>query len=848
MKYLQIISVLFLLTLYGSDRAYAQATLTGSVRDGQTGEPVEFASIYIKGTNTEVQSDNKGSFSIQLPAAKPLTLIVSRLGYKDAKLSFQGIEDKTVRRIEVDLVPLESKIEIEIKESRIRDKGMIRENVEPLKYIPTASGNFETILPHIALGTSSGSGGELTSQYNVRGGNYDENLVYVNDFEIYRPQLIRNGQQEGLSFPNLDLTQDLSFSSGGFESRYGDKLSSVLDIRYKKPDKFRASAMASLLGASGHIEGSYQIGKKPYQKLRYLIGARYKTNKYLLNSLDVTGEYSPNFTDLQGYLTYNISKDLSVELIGNFNKSKYKFIPNSRETAFGFVNYALKLFASFEGQEVDDFTTHMIGSSLTYVPDRLRNPYFLKLLVSTYQSNENERFDLLADYRLSEIETDLGKDNIGKEVRVLGSGLQHQFARNYLKMRVVNLEHKGGIELQPVLFKENIQTSHFLQWGIKGQGEFINDKINDWERIDSAGYSAPYDENYLRLFRVLKSENQLNSFRVSGYIQDTWSWKKDSVADIEVSVGLRSAYWTLNQEAFVTPRFQILYKPLKPASKQSFKLSGGLYYQPPFYRELRNSDGLINDGLLSQKSAHVVLGYTSAFTMGKITRTKFKFTAEAYYKRLWDMVSYDIDNVKIRYSGLNDSKGYIVGLDMRLNGEFVPNAESWINLSILRAREYIVGVDHLRTELNDQGEAVPVVVKDVPRPSDQFLTLSMFFQDYLPRNENFKMHMNFTFGTGLPFGIPEDNIVYRNQFRFKPYHRIDIGFSVLLWDEKKRATKPHHPLRFSKNAWLSLEVFNLMEVANPASNTWIRTVFNSQYAVPNYLTSRRINLRVRFEF
>jgi len=860
-KILLVASVFF---AFGKLLAQDKALLTGTVTDALSSEPVDLVTVYEKGTNNASETNDKGIWRLEVPANQRVVLVFSRIGYKESSVDVEPLPKGAKQQIDVAMPPSDATVEVEVRESRIEQGGMIRENTEDLRLLPTTTGNLESMLPHLALGTTSGSGGELTSQYNVRGGNYDENLVYVNDFEIYRPQLIRAGQQEGLTFPNIDLIQSLTFSSGGFEARYGDKQSSVLDIHYKRPERFAGSASASLLGGSAHIEGAKLLGNNKYQKLRYLVGARYKTTSYLLGSQDITGEYNPNFTDIQAYITYDLNRNWQLGLIGNYNRSEFFFKPDERRTAFGLVNFALELYSVFEGHEVDDFTTSMVGTSLTYLPDRDKNPLFVKLLASSYRSDENERFDIIGRYSLRQIESNLGSDSYGDVVAELGAGTQHQYVRNFLNAQVSNVELKGGIELgvgsltvengQPA--EANPQTpisnhqspvtkSHFLQWSLKYQREDIDDQINEWERLDSAGYSLRYDTTQLLLYNVLKTKNSLGSNRISAYIQDTYTWRRDSVGELKASLGVRGQYWDLNQEKFVTPRAQLLYKPLNSSKDISYRFATGLYYQPPFYRELRNPQGIVNTGVLAQKSAHVVAGFTYDFFMGSLSPTKFRLIMEAYYKKLWDVETYEIDNVRIRYSGENDAKGYITGLDMRLNGEFVPGVESWFNLSLLRARESLNGIQHLKREIG-QEEAIPV--KDVARPTDQFLSLSVFFQDYLPKNENFKMHMSLFVGTGLPYGLKDNNRIYRNTYRFKPYHRVDIGFSLKIWDESRKASRPKNPFRFTKASWLSLEIFNLMQVQNEASRTWIKTIFAQQFAIPNYLTGRRVNLRWRVEF
>ncbi len=824
-----------------------KALLTGTINDALSDEPVDFVTVYVKNATTASESDEKGKWRLEVPANQRFILVFSRIGYKETSIDVEPLPANARQQIDIAFPPEDASIEVIVKESRIEQGGMIREDMSQMILLPSTTGNLESVLPHIALGTSSGSGGELTSQYNVRGGNYDENLVYVNDFEIYRPQLIRAGQQEGLTFPNIDLIQSLTFSSGGFEARYGDKQSSVLDIRYKRPERFAASMSASMLGGSGHIEGSWQPGADKYKKLRYLIGGRYKTTKYLLGTLDVTGEYAPNFADIQAYVTYDLNREWQLGFLGNYNRSEYFFKPDTRSTAFGLINFALELFSVFEGQEVDDFTNSLGGVSLTYLPEREKNPLFVKFLASTYRSDENERFDIIGRYSLRQIESSLGSDDFGEVIAELGTGTQHQFVRNFLDARVTNVEVKGGIEFQKGK-EENgdpATKSHFLQWSTKYQREDIDDRINEWERLDSAGYSLPFDTLQLQVFNVLKTQNSLGSNRISAYLQDTYTWRRDSVGEIKFSLGVRASYWDLNKEATFTPRAQLLYKPLNGNKDISYRLAAGLYYQPPFYRELRRFDGTVNRNVKAQKSAHFVGGLTYDFFMGRISPTKFRLIVEAYYKQLWDVVSYEIDNVRIRYSGENDATGYVAGLDLRLNGEFVPGVESWFNLSFLQARESLDDVQHKDREI---GSVEGVEVDFVPRPSDQFMQFSTFFQDYLPMNDAFKMNLGFTVGTGLPYGILGNNREFRNSFRFKPYHRVDIGFSFRLYDENKRAEKPKHPFRFTKASWLSLEIFNLMEVQNEASRTWIKTIFEQQFAIPNYLTSRRVNLRFRAEF
>jgi hypothetical protein len=840
------ISTLFFLVLTLPIFVKAQQqtiSVFGTVTEVGTATPIEFALVFLKETGKNVETNAAGEYAINVPSGRAFTLQVRRIGYKEAKIALEPMRAGTQRRIDVALVDSSSQQEVVVRDTRLKDNGMVREDIKDFRLLPTTTGNLESVLPHIALGTNSGAGGELTSQYQVRGGNYDENLVYVNDFEIYRPQLIRAGQQEGLTFANADLMRDLSFSSGGFEARYGDKMSSVLDIKYKRPDSFHASVAGSFLGGSAHIEGSKRVGTEGYRRFRYLVGARYKTTKYLLGSLDVTGEYVPNFADIQAYLTYDLSKSWQIGLLTNYNSSVYNFKPESRTAAFGVINFTLGLSTRFEGQERDRFENGMTGVSLTYLPDRKKNPYFLKFLASRFQSRETEGIDIIGSYTIGQVETNPNAQNAGKIVDVLGEGVQHQYVRNNLWSAVTNVEHKGGFEIQGKN-TPSVSTTNFIQWGVKFQAQQVEDKINEWERLDSALYSLPFDTTKLGIRNVYKTQNSLPANRISVFVQNTFTWRRDSIGEFQATFGVRSGYSDLNNEPIVTPRLQLAYKPLN-GKDISYRLAGGLYYQPPFYRELRAPSGIVNRDVLAQKSAQVVAGLTYDFSIGRLRSIPFRLITEVYYKKLWDLVTYDVDNVRIRYAGLNNATGYITGFDMRVNGEFVPGAESWINLSLLRARESLDGIQHQKREL---GNPKAVDIADVPRPTDQTATLSLFFQDYLPRNKNFKMHLNTTIGTGLPFGLPQNNDVYRNTYRLKPYHRVDLGFSVLMWDKDWLGRKPHHFLRFTRQTWVSLEVFNLMAVANEASKTWVKTIYNTQFAIPNYLTSRRINLRLRTDF
>ncbi len=836
MKYWLIIPIVLLSYVVGNSQK--NAIITGKVMD-DSGNPLEFVSVSIPDLGIGEYTDNKGKYRLEVPPNRNLTIEYSFIGYVTLpKTGTYGAGEK--KTINVALKKGVDIIEVEVRDDRVEDKtGTVDQiDTKELEFKVNPSMNLD--ISQIAIGVT-GSADELSSQYSVRGGSYDENLVYVNDFEIYRPFLVRSGRQEGLTFPNIDLIRSLAFSAGGFQARYGDKLSSVLDIKYKRPDTFRGSVSMSALGASGHLEGSVKKKNKENQQFSYLIGARYKTTRYLLGSLETSGEYQPNFYDIQGYVSYDLNKNWQLGLIGNYNRSVYDFTPISRSTTLGLINLALRFDAFFDGQEVDDFTTYMAGLSLSHLPED-RNYYF-KFLASTFQSRENERIDIISAYRLGVLETDLGSEEAGEIVATIGAGVQHNYVRNYLTATVSNFAFKGGWEKTKEKEGTLSYNSSHLRYGAKYQNEIINDDINEWERLDSAGYSLPYSDASIENWEVVKTNIDLSSNRVSGYVQNTWKIVRDSTREYGVTLGVRSSYWDLNEEVIVTPRAQFYYKPYKEKNDLLFKVSTGMYYQPPFYRELRNQDGSINYSLQAQKSIHGLVGLVYDF---KMWDRDFRFISEAYYKHLFDIVAFDIDNVRIRYYGDNNVRGYSTGIDFRINGEFAEGQESWVNLSLLRSRERFIDVQHLARGVAPDTAAV--AINDVPRPTDQFASLSIFFQDYLPKLESFKVNIGLVFGTGLAFGIPRNNVIYRNTYRYSPYYRADIGFSYLLWDAKKSKRVGNNPFRNFRRAWISAEVFNLLGVANAASHTWIKTVQNQNVAVPNYLTSRRVNVKVRFNF
>lgn len=830
--------VIFLCCFGFIECSTAQGQLKGMLIDENDSTAIEFAAVYIPETVYYTETDSAGRFKLLIPDQESFILKIKRLGYNPLEFKINQKEIDYPNLLVIKMKKIISK-EVEIKSSVADRESGVREKVEEFALLPSISGAIESVLPSIALGVRSSAGGEFSSQYSVRGGSYDENLVYVNGFEVFRPQLIRNGQQEGLSFPNPDLIRDLKFYSGGFEAKYGDKLSSVLDIRYKIPDSLKASVVLSALGGSMHVEGGLGSKRKP-KAVSYLMGLRYKTTKYLLNSLDVEGEYQPQFLDIQSFVSWDIAPQFKLSWIGNINSSVYKLIPESSSVAKGSFFQVLNLNTAFQGSETDVFQNYMTGLALSFIPLNPKYNYFIQWNSSFYKSYEAEQFDILGYYRLVEVEAG-NLDEEAKEVKLWGEGTQHLYTRNYLYNDIQHYELKGAVEIK----SQASGNGHFFQWGTFLRREFFEDKINEWERLDSAGFSLPYVEDSLVLNSVLKSKNEFENTKWAAWVQDEWTIDCNDRHRFKLVPGFRAIYNSLNQEWMANPRMKLEWIPLKFKDQFQMWVSGGLYHQLPYYREYRQPDGFLNFNLKSQKSLHLVLGLQKQLNLRKIGPKPFKWISEIYYKKLWDVVSYELENVRIRYSGRNDAEAYAIGWDNRINGEFVPGAESWVSLSFLRTYEKLNGVEHKRRE---PGSSEPVLVGSVPRPTDQFFALGIFFQDYLPQNKHCKMHTQIQVATGLPYGLKGNNVEFRNEQRLKAYHRVDIGFSFLLWDKDRKARNPGHWLKFCRQAWISAEVYNLLKVKNEASVNWIKTLYNYQFAIPTYLSSRRINLKLRIDF
>lgn len=816
---MQKLTVFFicLLSLTTSSLAQQFAYIKGRVIN-EKGKSMDAVTVALSGTGIGTSTDRKGNYELQVPANTTVTIAFTYVGYitQTQSLTMVPGQSKTLDiQLKADAQQLE---EVTKVADRSEEAGNIKLDVRKAGLIPTVGfgSGVEALIK-----TYVGSNNEMTSQYNVRGGNYDENLVYVNDFEIYRPFLTRSGQQEGMSFVNADLVSGVNFSIGGFQSKYGDKMSSVLDVNYKNPTEFGGRAMISALGASLALEGASKNGK-----LTWLAGARQKSNQYLLQAQPTKGVYNPSFTDIQADIKYHFSPKWEVELIGNYARNRFNFTPEEQTSSFGLINKAYQLRVFYDGQEIDQFDSRFGGISTTFKPNtKLR----LKFLASGFQTNEKETYDISGEYLLGELETDLGKENFGQLKTYLGTGIIHTYARNYLQVNVGDIGHRGSYD----------GGKHFIQWGLGGNITSISDKLNEWERRDSAGFTQPFDPNSLDLTKVYTSSSDFNYIRYTGYAQD--NFKIGDSIDLTGSIGARFNYSTLNGELLVSPRAHLAYKP-EWKSDVIFKLAGGLYQQPPFYREMRDLNGNVNQSLKAQKSFHVLLGSDYNFLgWGR----PFKLTTEVYYKGLWDIVPYEYDNVRIRYFGKNNAVGRIYGGEVRIYGDIVKDATSWISVGIMRAEEDIT--DDIIVYKNTAGaDSASVRPGYVPRPADQRFMLGMYFEDYLPRNENFKMHLNLMYTTGLPFG-PPDQKRYADTLRLPQYIRVDIGFSALLLDGSKHADKKL--LSGFKKIWFSAEAFNLLGIQNTLSYTWIQDQSSGlTFAVPNRLTSRLINAKLIVDF
>ncbi|MCZ2141462.1 MAG: TonB-dependent receptor [Bacteroidia bacterium] len=823
----KLTGIIFFILLSIQASAQSKAYVYGTVKDSLGAEIADVSVIIAEENNTVLTKEN-GKYTIEVPANKTFVIAFSYAGHSPFHTTLGPFAEGEKHQFNVTLNFTVNLSVFNFVEQNRGNAGTININIKEIKQLPNVSGSFEQVLKTLPGVTSNN---ELSSQYNVRGGNYDENLVYVNDIEIYRPFLPRSGQQEGLSFIHTELVQNIKFSAGGFEAKYGDKLSSVLDIKYKEPKKFGASANLSLLGAQSHIEGATKN-----LRFTYLLSARYWTNQLLVGGLDEKGDYQPSFTDVQSLLTWHLNSSISISALGSFAKNKYLVIPQTRETTFGTVKQAMSLKMFFDGQDLMEYQTLTGAVSIVANPNRYTN---LKLISSIFNSNENELYTVEGAYRLEEVETNFGNDNFGKAKATKGIGYFLNNARNHINATVYNVGHKGYYS----------KAKHNIQWGAQFQGEHILDKINEWDFKDSLGFAQPSQVNGMPVvLNYINNQINLQTHRISGYIQNTQ--KLNSDYNLQITYGIRSNWWSYNNENVISPRVQLSFEPnrkynralyangskQKPRKDISIKAAWGYYYQPPFYREFRNFSGNLNPNIKAQKAIHYVLGGDVIF---KMWNRDFKFFSEAYYKQLENLIPYEIDNVRLRYYADNIAQGYATGIDFRLNGEIVKGAESWVSISIMQTQEKIPSA------IVTDAAGNRITPGYIPRQTDQRATFSMFFQDYFRKSDRFKVNLTLVFGTGLPYGPPDRNR-YGDTSRLPAYKRVDIGFLYLLVDEKQLQKKGWQ--RWLKSAWIGMDAFNLLDINNTISHIWIEDIEGRTWAVPNYLTSRRINLRLQANF
>lgn len=816
--------------------AQNMGTVNGVVSDS-SGKPVDAVTITIKeNPRYTTTTDKNGYFEMQIPANVQQTLVFSSINIFPAELIVVVDADETIKGIKQKVGLKQFNFpEANITGQRAVDSvipGTSRVYSQQFSASPQES--FEGTLAAQALGVSKTN--ELSSTYSVRGGSFDENLVYVNDFEIYRPFLIRSAQQEGLSFVNPDMVDNVQFSSGGFQAKYGDKMSSVMDVTYRRPDSIHGSLYASLLGFGGHLEGSDNK-----RRFGFSVGVRQRLSQYLLNTLDTRGTYNPNFLDVQALLTYRINEKWGLEALVNYTRNQFIFQPVDRTTTFGLLTDVKELQVYYDGQEIDQYQSTTDGLSLVYKPnDDLR----IKFLGSFMQDNEKQTYDIDGQYYLSEVNSNIGSSTYGQTLYSLGTGGIENWARDFLNIHVYTAAMRGTW----------YKGRHNLQWGADYKREVVADQISEWTLLDSAGYSVPYTGTSVNLSSVLKSMFNLKSDRTTAFIQDSWKFGKDT--KFTWNYGARFEYWDVNKEPIFTPRTQFSIKP-KGKKDIVVYVATGLYYQPPFYREMRNDfTGVVNTSMLAQKSYHVTAGFSYSFLAW---HRPFNFTAEAYYKLLWDLDPYQYNDVNIQYEGNNSAKGYTYGLDMRLNGELAKGLQSWISMSVMQAEERIPGLTYeayydtagQQIALNPENasifkDSVKVKTGKFPMPTDQRVNFNLYFQDNIPQWPFITLHINLVFATGLPFG-PPTNTIYEDVFRMPPYRRVDMGFTGQVWNPKwaKRRNKFNQGL---KGAWISLDVFNIFGIQNVVSYLWVSDYAGDQFAVPNYLTNRLVNVKFLVNF
>lgn len=827
--------------------AAQSATLFGRVT-AEDGTPLPGASIIPEGFPRLARTTSAdGTYSLELPAEQPLSVVFSFVGYESLTRQVELAPDERRElgaRLRAGVALGTSEVVAEGNRSapvrRIDPRVAVR--------IPSPRGSIEDLLLQAPVNFTS----ELSSGYNVRGGSFDENLVYVNDIEVYRPFLVRAGQQEGLSFPNPDMVESITFSAGGFEAKYGDKLSSVLDIRYRKPTEAATRFQASLLGVQWQQDAvtSSNLGQR--HRVTLNTGLRYRDNSYVLGTLDEGGEYQPRYLDGQAFITYDPDGfgPWDVELLAMAGANRYNFFPATRQTDVGNINEALRLTIYFDGQEQTAYTTGFGALAINRTTEATR----WRFIASAFRTQESEQFDILGAYYLDELDRDLGSDELGSVLVNRGVGAFLDHARNRLDATVLSGALKGSTTLPG--------SGHFFEWGVKASHEDIRDVLSEWSLVDSAGYISPHPldsigysspserpDQQIELNDIVRASNAVASERVQAYLQDTWSREREDGSRWDFNAGIRGHYWNFNQQLVGGPRARLAYRSAEDSLGQStvWRLAGGTYFQPAFYREMRFLDGTVNPEIRAQRALHAVLGMDRIFMLYD---RPFKLVGELYYKELNHLIPYEIENVRMRYYATNNSRGYATGLDVMLNGEFIEGVQSWMRASIMKTAEDLVD-DGYWQPLNSDGEyiiegftlnnavvdSVRIEPGFIPRQTDQRFNMSLLFQDEMPGDDRYKVLVSLFFGTGLPFGPPSFER-YKDILRTPPYRRVDIGFSRELFTESEG----------KRSGFLSVEVFNILGIRNTINHTWIEDVNGRLYAISNYLTDRRVNVKLGIRF
>lgn len=796
-------TILYLILILLPGIVHSQVKISGKVTDSDN-NPIEFATVRVVGTAIGQTTGLNGSYRLNVAPKDTIEIAFSCIGFKESKQKLIKAKGEVTLNVRLFKTTKELQ-EVQVTEYKKQTGGMQAIDTEAIRKTPNLSGNgVEAIITTMA-GVSSKN--EMSSQYSVRGGSYDENSVYINGIEVYRPQLVTSGQQEGLSIINSSLVKSVEFSTGGFSSEYGDKMSSVLDITYKHPEAFEGNVALSMMGADvavGHNSG----------KFSQLHGIRYKRNTSILSSLDEKGEYAPSFFDYQTNLRYSITPKFDISFLGNISMNNYKFTPATRSTSFGTSQNVKEFTVYFDGKEQDRFETYFGALEMNYKPNKSTK---YTLLASGFLTNELVSYDISGEYWLDEAGTNDGDNSIGGEIGV-GKYLEH--ARNRFKAGVMTLVLKGNTSL----------SHHNLNYGLEYRYQNIYDRSSEWELRDSAGYSIPNIDNKIEMIYNLTSKQDLSTNKVSAYVQDTYRLMS-KIGMFSLNGGIRFSYWDFNKEFLVSPRVSVGFVP-EFNSNLAMRLAAGLYYQSPFYKEFRetkvdannNSYIELNRDIKSQRSFQVIFGTDYTF---RAMNRPFKITAEAYYKNLSNLIPYELDNLKLVYSGRNESKGYIAGIDFKFFGQFVPGTDSWISFSLMKTQETLNGVK-------------------VPRPTDQRYSLGLFFSDYFPKFPKLKFNLRGILSDGFPMTPPQ---VTRdvNYFRAPSYKRVDIGFQYqLLGGDNDRIR--HHFWRNFKSIWIGVDVFNLLDIANVNSYYWVTDVNSIQYAVPNYLTGRQFNISLSVAF